>query len=151
MSDNKVNELLGVSMEKIKQMVDVNTVIGDPINTPDGTTVLPISRISYGFASGGSDLPSKAQPASGLFAGGSGVGVTVVPVAFLAISNGNVRILQIEPYMSPLDRALEKMPEVVDKITDLFRRNKKEEPEQETPPAVEVTVLKEEKAETSEK
>lgn len=151
MSDNKVNELLGVSMEKIKQMVDVNTVIGDPINTPDGTTVLPISRISYGFASGGSDLPSKAQPASGLFAGGSGVGVTVVPVAFLAISNGNVRILQIEPYMSPVDRALEKMPEVVDKITDLFRRNKKEEPEQETSPAVEVTVLKEEKAETSEK
>ena len=59
-------------MEKIKQMVDVNTVIGDPVTTPDGTTVIPISRVSYGFASGGSDLPSKAQPSSGLFAGGSG-------------------------------------------------------------------------------
>ncbi len=132
MSDNKVNELLGVSMEKIKQMVDVNTVIGDPIKTEDGTTVLPISRISYGFASGGSDLPSKAQPSSGLFAGGSGVGVTVVPVAFLAISNGNVRILQIEPYMSPVDRALEKAPEVVDKITDLFKKVKKEDTAEKT-------------------
>ena len=97
MSDNQVNNLLGVTMEKIKQMVDVNTVIGDPVTTPDGTTVIPISRVSYGFASGGSDLPSKAQPSSGLFAGGSGAGITINPIAFLAIQNGNVRILQIEP------------------------------------------------------
>ena len=74
MSDNQVNNLLGVTMDKIKQMVDVNTVIGSPVTTPDGTTVIPVSRVSYGFASGGSDLPSKAQPASGLFAGGGGAG-----------------------------------------------------------------------------
>ena len=72
MSENKVNSLLGVSMDKIKEMVDVNTVIGDPITAPDGTTVIPVSRVSYGFAGGGSDLPSKAQPEKGLFAGGSG-------------------------------------------------------------------------------
>lgn len=138
MSDNKVNELLGVSMEKVREMVDANTVIGEPIKTPDGTTVLPISRISYGFASGGSDLPSKSQPSSGLFAGGSGVGVTIVPLAFLAISNGNVRILQIEPYMSPVDRALEKMPEVVDKVTELVKKLlKKDEPQEELPESVE--------------
>ena len=64
MSENKVNNLLGVSMDKIKEMVDVNTVIGDPITAPDGTTVIPVSRVSYGFAGGGSDLPSKAQPAA---------------------------------------------------------------------------------------
>ena len=58
MSDNQVNNLLGVTMDKIKQMVDVNTVIGTPVTTPDGTTVIPVSRVSYGFASGGSDLPS---------------------------------------------------------------------------------------------
>ena len=75
MSDNQVNNLLGVTMDKIKQMVDVNTVIGDPVTTPDGTTVIPVSRVSYGFASGGSDLPSKAQPSAGLFAGGSGAGI----------------------------------------------------------------------------
>ena len=62
MSENQVNNLLGVTMEKIKQMVDVNTVIGDPVTTPDGTTVIPVSRVSYGFASCGSVLPSKSQP-----------------------------------------------------------------------------------------
>ena len=130
MSD-KVNNLMDVTMEKIKNMVDVNTVVGDPITTPDGTTVLPISRVSYGFASGGSDLPSKAQPASGLFAGGSGAGITVIPIAFLSISHGNVRILQIEPYVGPVDRALEKLPEVVDKIGALIQKNKGEEESEE--------------------
>ena len=107
MSDNQVNNLLGVTMDKIKQMVDVNTVIGDPVTTPDGTTVIPVSRVSYGFASGGSDLPSKAQPSAGLFAGGSGAGITISPIAFLTIHQGNVRVLQIEPYLSSVDRALE--------------------------------------------
>ena len=136
MSD-KVNNLMDVTMEKIKNMVDVNTVIGDPITTPDGTTVIPISRVSYGFASGGTDLPSKAQPAPGLFAGGSGAGITVNPIAFLSISNGNVRILQIEPYIGPVDRALEKLPEVMDKITALVRKNKDEEAESAEAPAEE--------------
>ena len=116
MSENKVNNLLGVSMDKIKEMVDVNTVIGDPITTPDGTTVIPVSRVSYGFAGGGSDLPSKAQPEKGLFAGGSGAGITIQPIAFLVISNGNVRILQIEPYVSSVDRVVASVPDVVDKI-----------------------------------
>lgn len=139
MSDNQVNNLLGVTMDKIKQMVDVNTVIGDPVTTPDGTTVIPISRVSYGFASGGSDLPSKAQPSSGLFAGASGAGITINPIAFLTVNNGSVRVLQIEPYMSSVDRALEKVPDVVDKITSLFQKDKKDEkaemPKAETLPA----------------
>ena len=96
---------------------------------PDMTTVIPVSRVSYGFASGGSDLPSKAQPASGLFAGGSGAGITISPIAFLAIHEGHVRVLQIEPYQSSVDRALEKVPDVVDKITALFQ---KEEPEKDS-------------------
>ncbi len=128
MSANNVNGLLGVSMYKIKEMVDVNTVVGEPITTPDGTTVIPISRVNYGFAAGGSDLPSKAQPAGGLFAGGSGAGVTVSPVAFLSIHDGNVRVIQIEPYFSPVDRALEKIPDIADMLGSLFR--KKEEPEE---------------------
>ncbi|CCX38961.1 sporulation protein YtfJ [Clostridium sp. CAG:1013] len=122
MSDNQVNNLLGVTMDKIKQMVDVNTVIGSPVTTPDGTTVIPVSRVSYGFASGGSDLPSKTQPSSGLFAGGSGAGITISPIAFLTIHEGHVRVLQIEPYLSSVDRALEKVPDVVDKITSLFQK-----------------------------
>ena len=131
MSDNQVNNLLGVTMDKIKQMVDVNTVIGTPVTTPDGTTVIPVSRVSYGFACGGSDLPSKTQPASGLFAGGSGAGITISPIAFLTISHGNVRVLQIEPYLSSVDRALEKVPDVVDKISSLFQKDEPvEEPVQ---------------------
>ena len=127
MSENQVNNLLGTTMEKIKQMVDVNTVIGDPVTTPDGTTVIPVSRVSYGFASGGTDLPSKAQPASGLFAGGSGAGITISPIAFLAIREGKVRVLQIEPYLSSVDRALEKVPEVVDKVSSLFSKGSEKE------------------------
>ena len=127
MSDNQVNRLLGVTMEKIKDMVDADTVIGSPVTSPDGTVIIPISRISYGFASGGSDLPSKAQPATGLFAGGAGAGITVSPIAFLAISNGNVRVLQIEPYFSPIDRALEKVPQVIDQLTSFFKKGNQEE------------------------
>lgn len=137
MSENKVSQLLGSSMEKIKQMVDVNTVVGDPITTPDGTTVIPISRVNYGFAAGGSDLPAKSQPAGGLFAGGSGAGITVSPVAFLSIHNGNVRVIQIEPYFSPVDRALEKIPEIVDMLGSLFKRDKQDAPEDVPAPAPE--------------
>ncbi len=126
MSDHQVNNLLGESMEKIKKMVDVNTVIGDPVTTADGTTVIPVSKVSYGFAAGGSDLPSKSQPASGLFAGGSGAGITISPIAFLAIQNGTVRILQIEPYLSSVDRALDKLPDIADKLSALFGKDKKD-------------------------
>lgn len=133
MSENQLNGFLGVTMDKIKEMVDANTVIGDPIPTQDGTTVIPISRVSYGFASGGTDLPSKAQPNKGLFAGGSGAGITITPIAFLAVKNGSVRILQIEPYFSPVDRALEKIPDVMDKLNALVQNFRGEQPSQEEP------------------
>ncbi|HIY25682.1 MAG TPA: GerW family sporulation protein [Candidatus Acutalibacter pullistercoris] len=133
MSENQLNGFLGVTMDKIKEMVDVNTVIGDPIPTQDGTTVIPISRVSYGFASGGTDLPSKAQPNKGLFAGGSGAGITITPIAFLAVKNGSVRILQIEPYFSPVDRVLEKIPDVMDKLNALVQNFRGEQPSQEEP------------------
>ena len=114
-------------MDKIKEMVDVNTVVGDPITTPDGTTVIPVSRVSYGFAGGGTDLPSKAQPDKGLFAGGSGAGITISPIAFLVIANGNVRILQIEPYLSSVDRIVANAPDMLDKLTGKKKKDKEEE------------------------
>ena len=133
MSENQLNGFLGVTMDKIKEMVDVNTVIGDPIPTQDGTTVIPISRVSYGFAPAGTDLPCKAQPNKGLFAGGSGAGITITPIAFLAVKNGSVRILQIEPYFSPVDRALEKIPDVMDKLNALVQNFRGQQPPQEEP------------------
>ena len=133
MNENKVNKLLGVSMDKIKEMVDVNTVIGDPINTPDGTTIIPVSRVSYGFGAGGSDLPSKNTANTGLFAGGSGAGITVQPIAFLVISNGNVRMMQVEPYVSSVDRIVATAPDMIDKLISFFKKDK-EEPEETLPP-----------------
>ena len=99
------------------------TVVGDPITTPDGTTVIPVSRVSYGFAGGGTDLPSKVQPEKGLFAGGSGAGITISPIAFLVIANGNVRVLQIEPYLSSVDRIIANAPDMVDKLAGLFKKD----------------------------
>ena len=128
MNENKVNKLLGVSMDKIKEMVDVNTVMGEPIHTPDGTTIIPVMRVSYGFGAGGSDLASKHAPNGGLFAGGSGAGVTVQPIAFLVVSNGNVRMLQVEPYVSSVDRIVASAPDMIDKLVGLFKKDK-DEPE----------------------
>ncbi|MEG1550560.1 MAG: GerW family sporulation protein, partial [Ruthenibacterium sp.] len=118
MNEHPIQGLMDVTLEKIKSMVDANTIIGDPINTDDGTLILPISRISYGFASGGSDFPSKTT--KDLFGGGGGAGVSVSPVAFLIVKDGNVRMIQLADTSHPVDRAIGLMPEMVDKITGLF-------------------------------
>ncbi|MBR4888481.1 MAG: GerW family sporulation protein [Clostridia bacterium] len=119
MSERAIDSMMNTTLEKIRQMVDVSTVVGDPITLPDGATVVPISKVAYGFASGGSDLPSKHPSAKGYFAGGAGAGVTVTPVAFIVSQNGQVRVQQVEPYTSSMDRAISTMPEIVDKISNL--------------------------------
>ena len=82
--ETKVENLMGVSIDKIKQMVDVSTVVGDPIPLSGGTTLIPVSKVSYGFASGGSDLPTKGE--KDLFGGGGGAGINITPIAFIAVS-----------------------------------------------------------------
>ncbi len=125
-----VNELLGVSMDKIKEMVDVNTVVGDPITVGD-MTIIPVSRMSYGFAAGGSDLPTK-QPRE-VFGGGSGAGVNVTPVAFLVIKNGELKMLPVNSNPDMIDRAVSMVPDVVDKVVGLFKKDtaKEDAPEGE--------------------
>jgi len=121
--NNSVQGLLGASMEKIKEMVDANTVIGTPINAADGTILIPVSRISYGFASGGSDLPNKAK----LFGGGSGAGINITPIAFLVIANGDVKLLQLVSKPDSTDRLVNLVPDLVDKVTGLFKKDKDKE------------------------
>ncbi len=133
----KVNSLLETTVDKIKSVVDVNTVIGDQIVTPDGTVIIPISRVNYGFAAGGSDLPSKTP---GLFGGGSGAGVTITPIAFLSVSNGNVRVIQVEPFISSVDRAIQTAPDVIDRITSLFKKDKAESDVDLSEPTTEAVV-----------
>ena len=116
----KVQNLLGVSIQKIKEMVDVDMVVGKPITTPDGTTLIPVSRISVGFASGGSDLPSKTS--SDLLGGGAGAGVNIVPIAFLVISGGDVRMLHMSSHPDAYDRLIDLIPVAADAITGLFKK-----------------------------
>lgn len=133
MSEHPIEGMMGTTLDKIRQMVDVNTVMGDPVTTPDGTVIIPISKIGYGFASGGSDLPSKTHAEKNYFGGGAGAGVTVTPLAFLTISGGNVRLLQIDPYNSSADRVIGMIPEVADKINEFMnsRKGKKREEQRE--------------------
>lgn len=126
MSDHPIEGMMNITLEKIKQMVDVNSIVGDPITSPDGTIIIPISKVSYGFASGGSDIPTKVQPAKGFFGGGTGASITINPVAFITISNGDVKLLQIDPYNSSADRIVGMVPDVVDKISGLFNKKKEE-------------------------
>ncbi len=123
MSDHPINSLMDTTMKKIKEMIDVNTIIGDPITTPDGTTIIPVSKVSYGFASGGSDLPTKRENKD-CFGGGSGAGVTINPVAFLSVSKGNVKLIPIEKYDGAVDRIVGMVPDLFDKVTDMFKKDK---------------------------
>lgn len=123
MSQHPIEGLMNISMDKIKEMVDVNTIIGDPITTIDGTMVIPVSKVTYGFASGGSDLSNKKNDADNLFGGGSGAGITITPVAFLAISNGSINLLPIQQYNGAVDRLIEMVPELLEK----FKKSKKKE------------------------
>lgn len=124
MSEHPIQGMMDTSMQKIKEMVDVNTIIGEPIHCPDGTMIIPVSKVTYGFASGGSDFPTKTE--KDLFGGGSGAGITISPVAFLTISNGEVKLLPIAPANNTADRIVEMVPDVVDKVSALFKKEKKQ-------------------------
>ena len=111
MAEHPIQGLMNVTMEKIHQMVDSNTIIGKPIITEDGTTILPVSKVSFGFASGGTDFDGKNAANKDLFGGGSGAGVNIQPVA------------------DTINRALTMLPELVDKVAALIKKDeKKEEP-----------------------
>ena len=117
MSQNLPN-MLDNTIAKIREMVDVNSVIGDPITTPDGVTIIPVSKVSVGFGGGGSDFVSKnVNHQENPFGGGVGAGVKVTPIAFLSIKEGNVRMLPVAtPANTTADRLVEMVPDTLDKI-----------------------------------
>ena len=126
MAEHPIQGLMGVTMEKIREMVDADTIVGAPINAAKGVTILPISKVTFGFASGGSDIGSKTN--KDLFGGGGGAGVSISPIAFLVIQNGNVRTIQLADHASTVDRALNMVPELVDKLSELLKKDKEEKP-----------------------
>ena len=128
--ENKLQEMIRTSLESIRAMVDANTVVGNPIETPAGTTVIPISKISVGYASGG--LDSKKIEEKKMFAGGGGTGLTVQPVCFLAVhADGNVEMLPLggsgaaPDTVDKIANAIEKAPDIISKLKALFAKKKK--------------------------
>ena len=114
---NKLPNMLESTIQKIREMVDVNSVIGQPITTPDGVTIIPVSKVSVGFGGGGSDFVNN-KGGENPFGGGVGGGVSVTPICFLIVSNGNVRMMPVAaPANTTADRIVEMVPDTIDKLT----------------------------------
>lgn len=121
MAEHPVQGLMGATVEKIREMADANTIIGTPISIDDNTTIIPVSKVTMGFASGGSDVGAKATKE--MFGGGSGAGVSITPIAFLVVTNGTVRTVQLAEHVSPIDNAINALPELVDKLAAMLKKD----------------------------
>lgn len=131
MAEHPIEGLLGTALKNIKDMIDVNTIVGNPVTSPDGTVILPISRVSFGFGAGGSEFGGSVVKEDGIrsnFGGGSGAGVSINPVAFLVVGNGTVRLLTLESNAnSSVDKIIDMVPEIINKFTDAVTKDKKGE------------------------
>ncbi len=124
MGDHPIETLMKTAMENIKEMIDVNTIIGDPVETPDGSVIMPVSRVSCGFAAGGADYqPEGSRDAESAlpFGGGSGGGVSVQPVGFLVVGHNQIRLLPVEGNLV-VDRLIDLAPELLEKLQGMLKR-----------------------------
>ena len=126
MSETQLNGVMNTTMAKIKEMIDVDTIIGKPIETAGGVTIIPVSKVSFGFASGGSDFQSKKVDKTN-FGGGAGAGVTLNPIGFLVISGEKVKLLQMQPADTTVDHIVNTVPDVIDPISALVNKKKEKE------------------------
>ncbi len=124
MENRPLSELMKNTLAELKTMADANTIIGTPIQA-EGVTMIPVSRMSFGVAGGGAEFSTKKQPAGAepSFGGGSGVGARLEPVAFLIVRDGGVKLLPVAPPpYNTVDRVVETVPEVVDKVTSFIEK-----------------------------
>ncbi len=131
MPDHPIQGLMKTTMESIKEMVDVNTIVGDPVESSDGQVIIPISRVSFGFASGGTEFngtnrnkddEQKANEESKLpFGGGTGAGVSIQPVAFIVVGNGNMKLLPVDQNANILNSILDTIPKMASSLQNKFR------------------------------
>ena len=130
-SRHPIDNMMNTTLQKIKEMIDVDVVVGKPIQTPDGLTLIPVSKLSLGFASGGSEFGKTPRiEGKNNFGGGAGAGVKVEPVAFLVIRGSDVRLLPVGmPPAGPIDRVVDMVPDVVDKVTTFLDSRKKDKEE----------------------
>ncbi|MDE6763758.1 MAG: sporulation protein YtfJ [Oscillospiraceae bacterium] len=120
--DTKVKDLVSSAIGKIHELSDADTVIGNPIKIDGGITIIPVSKVSYGFAAGGSDLPSKTEKE--IFGGGSGGGVTINPLAFIVVSGEDVKLLELGSGNSPANAIVSAVPDLITKIQSMFTKKK---------------------------
>ena len=125
MSENSITGIMDVTLEKIRTMVDAQTIIGNPIVMND-ISIIPVSKVSFGLATGGSDFPAK-NAGQTLFGGGGGAGVSIAPVAFLVVNGSDVKMLQIYKDANTADKAIGMLPELFDKICSMFKKDSKKE------------------------
>lgn len=126
MSEHPIQGLMTTAMENLKEMIDVNTIIGDPVETPDGSVILTVSKVGFGFAAGGSEFKLEGQtsgigPSNGHpFGGGSGGGVSITPIAFLIVNSNGVKMVHLDESTHLYERILDLAPQAVDKIQQMF-------------------------------
>ncbi|MBA9026309.1 GerW family sporulation protein [Peribacillus huizhouensis] len=128
MSDHPIQGLMTAAMENLKEMVDVNTIIGDPVETPDGSVILTVSKVGFGFATGGSEFMmdggQKGESGGGQpFGGGSGGGVSITPIAFLIVGSHGVKMLHLDQGTHLLEKVLDFAPAVCEKIQSMLSKN----------------------------
>lgn len=128
MKEKTAAGILETTIEKVRNLVNVSTIIGEPIYLNDGITIIPVSKVTYGFASGGSDFPTKNNVQ--LFGGGGGAGITINPVAFLIVKDGEVTLKHITSSDNAAERIVNLVPEMFDKVTGLVNKSKKKKEEE---------------------
>ena len=128
MAEHPINGLMETAMQSIKDMVDVNTIVGEPVESKDGTVIIPISKVSFGFGAGGSDFGKKGASsetaADANFGGGSGGGETIEPVAFMVVGNEQIKLMPVEKNTSPVEDIIESVPTLVDKVIRAIKKKK---------------------------
>jgi sporulation protein YtfJ len=127
--NNKITEMLESAVSSIRTTIDANSVVGTPVSAPDGTLLIPITRVSFGFGGGGGDFEAKNVSSEGTFAGGLGGGASVKAEAFLVINDGNVRLITMDGGTSTVDRIMDLVPDALSKVNDFItkKKNKGEE------------------------
>ncbi|GLH64633.1 GerW family sporulation protein [Parageobacillus sp. G301] len=136
MSNHPIQGLMTTAMENLKQMIDVNTIIGDPVETPDGSIILTVSKLGFGFAAGGSEFmmdgngngASQQQASEHPFGGGSGGGVSITPIAFLIVNSSGVKLLHLDESTHLYEKILDVAPQAIEKIQEMLKKNKKDSP-----------------------
>lgn len=130
MSTHPINELMTNVMSNLKQMVDVNTIVGSPVETADGTTIIPVSKVGFGFAAGGSDFSAVNPDAEAHFGGGSGAGVSIAPVGFLVVSKDQIRMIPVSSTNSAVDKLVDYIPTAINKVNNLIEKHKEAKEEE---------------------